>query len=475
MKIKLLLCHLFLLITISTGMLASCKKSETVEKSETVARIDAVLSITATLDGSTEKFSAAASSLKSKEILINFPSYFPVGSNNEIDLSKVKLTITFNKGIKVITNVPALVDLRSPFLIEIQNIDGNNEEINIKANLQQDLDDFKISKGINLASWLSTPKYSGAARAAFFTEADVKLLSEQGFDHIRICVDEVQLWDDSGNKIREYGFNLLHDAIKWCIKYNVRAIIDMHITRNHRFTNAENTLFTDPAEPAKFVKLWEDLSDELKSYPNSLVAYELLNEPVSKDAKNWNRVSALAINAIRAKEQNRTIIVGVCTANGSVKYSELTLPSNHRILSTFHYYGPYLLTAYGLQSTTGGRKDIPMTYPGRLVPEEWISALPANWQETGRRTYDKSVLTANMKSGFDMAKRLNVPVFVGEFGTINVTPEPARSNWYKDIVAICKENNAAYTSFDYKGAGYSVISEGRIPLYPNLINIILDK
>lgn len=95
---------------------------------------------------------------------------------------------------------------------------------------------------------------------------------------------------------------LLHNAIQWCSKYNMRVLVDMHITRNHRFTLSENTLFTDPNEPAKFVKLWEDLSDELKQYPNSLVAYELLNEPVSNDPKNWNRVAALAISAIRAKE-----------------------------------------------------------------------------------------------------------------------------------------------------------------------------
>lgn len=337
---------------------------------------------------------------------------------------------------------------------------------------QADPNDFIISKGINIASWLSTPKYNGAARASFFTEADVQLLSELGFDHIRICIDEVQLWDDSGNKIKDYAFDLLHNAINWCSNHNMRVIVDMHTTRNHRFTNTENTLFTDVNEPAKFVKLWEDISDELKNYPNSLVAYELLNEPVSADAANWNRVSALVINAIRAKEADRTIIVGVCTAGGSVKYSQLTLPSTHRIMATFHYYGPYLLTYYGASSTTGGRKDIPISYPGQLVPDEWISALPTNWQSTGRNVYNKAELTVRMKPGFDMATRLGVPVFVGEFGTWNVTPEPARSNWYRDVVAIMQENNAPYTSFDYKGAGYSVVSESRTLLYPSIIGII---
>src|SRR5690606_24348002 len=131
-----------------------------------------------------------------------------------------------------------------------------------------DVNDFKIHRGVNIASWLSTPKYDGVLRTTFFTESDVRLLAEQGFDHIRLCIDEQELWDEQGNKVRENGFDLLHDAIQWCITQDLKVIVDMHITRNHRFTNSENPLFTSSSEPAKFVKLWEDLSDELMHYPN---------------------------------------------------------------------------------------------------------------------------------------------------------------------------------------------------------------
>lgn len=337
------------------------------------------------------------------------------------------------------------------------------------------LDNFDMTRGINIASWLSTPKYSGAQRIGFFQEADVKLLSEAGFDHIRLCVDEVVMWDDAGRKIYPYAFDLLHNAVEWCSKHNMRVLVDLHTTRNHRFTNSENILFTDPNEPPKFIKLWEDLSDELSKYPNSLVAYELLNEPVSGDPENWNKVAALAINAIRAKEKNRTIIVGVCTSNSAERYNDLKLPSTHKILMTFHYYGPFLLTYYGAQSTTGGRRDIPIQYPGQLVPDEWISALPVNWQSTGRRIYTKETHATNILQRVNKAKQLGVSVFVGEFGTWNATPEPARTNWYRDIVAILSENEIPYTSWDYKGAGYSVISDSREILYPEIFKILSGK
>ena len=333
------------------------------------------------------------------------------------------------------------------------------------------LNSFEIHRGVNIASWLSTPKYSGEDRVAFFTEEDVKFLAQSGFDHIRLCVDESVLWDDGGVIIRKYGFDLLHNAIDWCMKYNIRVLVDMHITRNHRFTSSENPLFTDPNEPAKFVKLWEDLSDELKNYPNSLVAYELLNEPCSNDPANWNRVAELTIAAIRAKEPERTIVVGVCSTNGSAKYDALTLSQTHRILMTFHFYSPYIFTAYGMQETTGGM-EIPMYYPGQLVPNEYIGNLPEKWQYMGAKTYNKEVLREGLTAGIKRAKALNVPVFVGEFGTMKWTPEPSRANWYRDIVDILNDNNVAYTSFDYKGAAYSIVGDGQQILYPEIMNIL---
>src|SRR5690606_33561207 len=69
---------------------------------------------------------------------------------------------------------------------------------------------FEIHKGVNVASWLSTPKYEGAQRVGFFNESDVQLLARLGFDHIRLLVDEEELWDQHGGRIREYGFDLLH-------------------------------------------------------------------------------------------------------------------------------------------------------------------------------------------------------------------------------------------------------------------------
>ena len=41
---------------------------------------------------------------------------------------------------------------------------------------------FSVKRGVNISHWLSQSNVRGENRAVFFTEADVKFLSEVGFD-----------------------------------------------------------------------------------------------------------------------------------------------------------------------------------------------------------------------------------------------------------------------------------------------------
>ncbi len=45
---------------------------------------------------------------------------------------------------------------------------------------------FSVKRGVNISHWLSQSNVRGENRAVFFTEADVKFLSEVGFDHLRL-------------------------------------------------------------------------------------------------------------------------------------------------------------------------------------------------------------------------------------------------------------------------------------------------
>ena len=117
---------------------------------------------------------------------------------------------------------------------------------------------FEIKRGVNVSHWLSQSQARGEARANHIKEADFKRIKEMGFDHVRLPIDEVQFWDESGNKLDE-AWQLMTNALDWAVKYNIRVIVDLHTLRSHNFVLREgqkNALYEDPAELQKLIDMW---------------------------------------------------------------------------------------------------------------------------------------------------------------------------------------------------------------------------
>ena len=94
------------------------------------------------------------------------------------------------------------------------------------------VNDFHIQRGTNLSHWLSQSEERGEARAKHIQEDDFARLDSLGFDFVRIPIDEVQFWDEEGNKLPE-AWDLLTFALDQCGKHHLRAIVDLHTyTRN---------------------------------------------------------------------------------------------------------------------------------------------------------------------------------------------------------------------------------------------------
>src|SRR3954451_20260654 len=102
---------------------------------------------------------------------------------------------------------------------------------------------FAIKRGTNIAHWLSQSKKRGQERADFFTKADVDFIKSKGFDHIRLPVDEEQLWDSTGKR-NEDAFQLLQNCMTWVHDAGLKVVLDLHIIRSHYFNSQENRLWT---------------------------------------------------------------------------------------------------------------------------------------------------------------------------------------------------------------------------------------
>jgi endoglucanase len=335
---------------------------------------------------------------------------------------------------------------------------------------------FRISRGVNISHWLSQSRRRGQQRQSFFTEKDVRLIAGLGYDHIRLPVDEEQLWDENGNREKE-AFELLNNAIRWSRDNNLRMVVDLHILRSHHFNEKDKPLWTDPKAQEKFFQLWRDLSSELKKYPVNLVAYELMNEPVADDPEDWNKLIEKAVKVVRKTEPDRKIVIGSNRWQSVNTFDQLRIPEGDRnIILSFHFYTPMLITHYKASWTGVGRYKGPVNYPGQIVVPQEIEKLPKDIARIVRGNngvYNRDVLRKLLKKPLNVSKKHNLPLYCGEWGCYRTTPREARLAWYEDVRSILEENNIAWANWDYKG-GFSIVERGGQP-DDELVRVLLPK
>ncbi len=323
---------------------------------------------------------------------------------------------------------------------------------------------FEIHRGTNISHWLSQSNRRGEARRQWFTEKDVELIASLGFDHIRLPIDEEQMWDEAGHKEPE-AFELLHSAIGWAQKNKLRVVVDLHILRSHHFNAAEKPLWTHPEAQEKFFQLWRELSAELKKYPVSSVAYELMNEPVADDPEDWNRLVARATAIVRENEPHRKIVIGSNRWQSTSTFDQLRIPEGDRdIILSFHFYTPMLITHYKASWTSVGRYKGPVTYPGLLVKPEDIEGLPddiAQIVRSNNGVYNREKLESLLAKPLALAQKLDLPLYCGEWGALPTTPREMRMQWYRDVRSNLEKHGIAWANWDYKG-GFGVLArDGR--------------
>lgn len=325
---------------------------------------------------------------------------------------------------------------------------------------------FSIMRGTNVAHWLSQSKTRGEARKAFFTEKDIRYIDSLGFDHVRIPIDEEQMWDESGKR-NEEAFQLLNNSLEWSHKADLRVIVDLHILRSHHFNEKEKPLWTIPAEQDKFISFWKDLSGFLRDWPNAMVAYEFMNEPVADDAEQWNVLLARVVDSLRKWEPARVLVIGSNRWQSASTFDQLKVPANDtNIVLSFHFYEPMFLTHY--QAAWTDLKDFKgeVNYPGQIVLN---SKLPEHL-----RVYNRDTLLKMMQKPIHLADSLQLPLYCGEFGVYeNFFPEPKLA-WYRDMVSIFNEYNIAYANWNYKSGAFGIVDENMIPVLP-VINILTNS
>ena len=343
------------------------------------------------------------------------------------------------------------------FCLASTSCSGNKAQTTDPATEQTE-NNFKIRRGTNLSHWLSQSEERGEARQQHVQEDDYERLASLGFDFVRIPIDEVQFWDEEGNKLPE-AWDLLTQSLDFCGKYNLRAIVDLHIIRSHYFNavnegdKSANTLFTSEESQQQLIGMWEQLSEVLNGYSVDSVAYEFMNEPVAEDPEQWNQLIAKVHKALRTLEPDRTLIIGSNMWQSCGTFKDLRVPENDKnIVLSFHFYDPSIITHYGAWWTPIGKYTGKVNYPGQLVSQEDYDAAPEDLKPElvqYMTEWNRDVLHDKMADAINVADSLGLQLFCGEWGVYEPVDRELAYKWYKDMISIFNEFGVAWTTWCY--------------------------
>ncbi len=187
-------------------------------------------------------------------------------------------------------------------------------------------------------------------RQNYITEADIQRIAELGFNSVRPALNaRLFLTEDEPPVYVEEGFRLLDDLVRWCKRYNIYVIIDMHGAPGGQTganiddsANDQPELFIDSKYQQRLIDLWVKIAERYHDEP-TVAGYDLLNEPLPERtgaaAKYKHQLEPLykrITSAIRQVDKRHMIILE--GADWSNDWSVFSEPFAPQLVYQFHYY-----------------------------------------------------------------------------------------------------------------------------------------
>lgn len=229
--------------------------------------------------------------------------------------------------------------------------------------------------------------------------------------------------------------NYLDLVLGWAKELGVMIVVDLHSPPGGRIggggmAGANGHFWSTPAAQDHFIAAWQRITQRYKDNP-TIWGFDLLNEPddreVSWDGVDWQTLSERAAIAVRAIDQDRTLIIEPNmwgSAEGFLGFEPLDLPG---IVYSFHVYTPFTYTHQSLDSPSA-----PIPYPGQIDGQQW----------------DKATLEASMAPAIAFAEKYRVHMYIGEFSAIRWAP--GVDTYLKDAIGIFESHRWDWTYHSFR-------------------------
>lgn len=145
-----------------------------------------------------------------------------------------------------------------------------------------------------------------------FREKDFQLISELGFNFVRLPMD-YRFWivDGDWERIDEGAFADLDRAVEYGAKYNIHVCMNFHRAPGYTVARPPEPLSLWENEEAQRVCAlhWGYFARRYKGVPNRLLSFNLFNEPGRISGEEYAAVVKKMTDVIRAEDPERLIIV----------------------------------------------------------------------------------------------------------------------------------------------------------------------
>ena len=345
--------------------------------------------------------------------------------------------------------------------------------------------------GFNFGNWLSQSSLKPPHIDKFYKEDDVALLSDWGFNFVRLPVDYMFFEnDESPGVYDEKRLSYVDRAISWCSKYNVHVNLDMHelpgygISRVAGDRSFKPTLWTQEDLLRRSEDVWRMFAKRYVS-EGDILSFNLINEPIA-EMSLYQRFIKRMIAAIREVDRERLIIIDGC----DVARTPVPNIADERVAQSFHMYEPGWFTHYGAFWAPGGYLyeagcyiyEEPARYPGvpprmeryldRLPPERYFDRLPPRRRALMKNLHDffsryagvridRSWLENRMEPWLRFREETSTLIHCGEMGVYALRVDrESQLNWYRDVLDMFKQHNIGWALWNLRGS-FGIINHGR--------------
>jgi aryl-phospho-beta-D-glucosidase BglC (GH1 family) len=263
---------------------------------------------------------------------------------------------------------------------------------------------LKMTHGINLGRCLDLDNNGTTDRIQEFYFDDIKTA---GFDFVRIPIKwEFHVSSTSPYTVDAAWMTRVEQVVDWALKRNLIVIINSH----HDKWFYEN--YGIGTNNDRFDAIWTQVADKFKDKSENLF-FEIINEPKGLTTTNSNALNTRILSIIRAKNPKRIVVYSGNNYTGLEDMEAATIPTDKYVIATYHDYSPFTFTLTGV-GTWGSATDI---------------------------EYMKN----RFKNAGDWSKAKNMPVFLGEFGTIGSIDPEIRKKWFRTYVEEAITNNISFS------------------------------